>query len=647
MRTNARKFRLALTVLMLVALLLAVFGAVPVWAQTNRYVDPTGADAGDCSNPATPCLTITYAIGQAVAGDTINVAAGIYQEDLTINKELTLQGAGRTTTTILRNASTDTVFLIQADNVKINGFKIDGGGSYPYPVDHMVSLSTAGTTPHENIEVSDCHLLHSKGAAIWFNGDPPGGLAIGTGYKINDNTIEYFAGDACTTGGCQYRGIAVGKTLGLEIKRNTITNSNPWEYKLDNFTYGGYAIYLKDYTGGTVEQNTISKCLYGIVVNSNVAETYVNNNTITECHRGIVTGESFAKIHITNNSVTTRRDPGNPAHAKNVNEQGILLGGDGDWYDSSPPYDWQVDNLQHQVSGNTVTGTSTTDSFGIGVMPGWWDKDYGASGTVTDNTVSGYKNGLKVWGTYAPWDGSTEDMTNHVHTSFGFNNIVDCTTDAAVDGIWSGAVGGIDAENNWWGSDAGPDNISDKYDYDPWLDAPVADSTTEDVGGTGGTIPAGDSPTGGAVTVSGTGIPAGTTVTSAQYTGNPGGDHAFKATGYYDVHLDDTTGVASLTVEFCPATEDTVIYYWNGTDWVACSNQVFNPGTGCVVVTITADTDPDLDYLTGGPFASGYTPEPVGGYIVPVNRLGLLAPWLGLVALAGLGFALVRRRRSV
>jgi len=42
-------------------------------------------------------------------------------------------------------------------------------------------------------------------------------------------------------------------------------------------------------------------------------------------------------------------------------------------------------------------------------------------------------------------------------------------------------------------------------------------------------------------------------------------------------------------------------------------------------------------------------PMPVGGIIVPVNKLELLAPWMGLAALAGLaalGVALVRRRRG-
>ena len=41
-------------------------------------------------------------------------------------------------------------------------------------------------------------------------------------------------------------------------------------------------------------------------------------------------------------------------------------------------------------------------------------------------------------------------------------------------------------------------------------------------------------------------------------------------------------------------------------------------------------------------------PAPIGGIIVPVNRLGLLAPWLGMAALGSLAVlmvALIRRRR--
>ena len=154
-----------------------------------------------------------------------------------------------------------------------------------------------------------------------------------------------------------------------------------------------------------------------------------------------------------------------------------------------------------------------------------------------------------------------------------------------------------------------------------------------------------DTPTGGDVTIDAIGDH---TITVAKYKDNPGGGHTFISTGYYDVHLDNIDNVTSVTIEFCPADASTVIYYWNGTNWLACSDQVFNAGTGCVEVTITATTDPNLDYLTGGPFASGYTPKPVGGYIVPVSKVELLAPYVGLAALMAVAAAavVVRRRRA-
>jgi DNA-binding beta-propeller fold protein YncE len=46
--------------------------------------------------------------------------------------------------------------------------------------------------------------------------------------------------------------------------------------------------------------------------------------------------------------------------------------------------------------------------------------------------------------------------------------------------------------------------------------------------------------------------------------------------------------------------------------------------------------------------ALALVPQPVGGYAVEVSRVGVLAPWLGLaaVALAMLAAAALRRRRS-
>jgi nitrous oxidase accessory protein len=73
--------------------------------------------------------TITQAIAQAAAGDTIQVKTGTYQENLNINKPLTLQGQEPQTTIIIGEGNLDRgaqpVIQVTTNNVKISGFTIE------------------------------------------------------------------------------------------------------------------------------------------------------------------------------------------------------------------------------------------------------------------------------------------------------------------------------------------------------------------------------------------------------------------------------------------------------------------------------------------------------------------------------------------
>lgn len=149
---------------------------------------------------------------------------------------------------------------------------------------------------------------------------------------------------------------------------------------------------------------------------------------------------------------------------------------------------------------------------------------------------------------------------------------------------------------------AAADGVSDATAvfFIPEGGAEVVESQTETVTDSG-TIT--DTPTGGDVTIDASGDH---NVTTAKYADNPGGTPTFQSTDdYYDVHLDDDTGVDGITIEFCPATPDTVIYYWDGADWLDASDQSYAPATGCMVVTINVSTFPSLSDLTGLVFASG------------------------------------------
>ncbi len=77
--------------------------------------------------------TITSAINHASAGDIIVVKSGMYNENLQINKSITLEGENNNNTVIIGSASTQrassAALTIAADNVKVSGFTIQ---SLPY-----------------------------------------------------------------------------------------------------------------------------------------------------------------------------------------------------------------------------------------------------------------------------------------------------------------------------------------------------------------------------------------------------------------------------------------------------------------------------------------------------------------------------------
>ncbi|MFO7918474.1 MAG: NosD domain-containing protein [Anaerolineae bacterium] len=302
----------------------------------------------------------------------------------------------------------------------------------------------------------------------------------------------------------------------------------------------------------------------------------------------------------------------------------------------------------NEIYGHTPASGYDGDTLLCSGIRAYGTSDWG----VTGNTIRANVRGIRVYGESEGfqitgndiWDnaqGIAVDTISGTVGSANFNSIFDNTvSDYTAEGITpQGVVNSdssaeptvLDATHNWWGDASGPsdegpgtgDAVSTNVDYDPWLGAGVEDAESESITGTT-TIT--DTLTGGDVTITTTNSTT-HTVTTAKYDNNPGGDHAFVATGYYDIHLDNTDDVDSVTIEFCKNMDaNTTIYYWDGDDWVACSDQAFDPATGCVVVTISDTTNPDLDYLSGGPFASGRTP--VGGLSRPASRLELLESWL-------------------
>ena len=307
------------------------------------------------------------------------------------------------------------------------------------------------------------------------------------------------------------------------------------------------------------------------------------------------------------------------------------------------------------IQGNDLSGGGLGDGIGIGLAEGGDSPDVDA--TISNNEISRWNNGIWLGGSTETVDITGNTITNNTvngidvlagvdvsNVQAQFNNI---EGDEGY-GMYNGGTGILAAGNNWWGDSSGPthasnpggtgDAVSDNVDYDPWLGTELTEVKSKTISGSGTMT---DTAIGGQVTINGEGDHA---ITTAAYAENPGGACPFISEGsYYDIHLDSAANVTSLTVQFCPAYENEVIYFWNGTAWVAASNQVYSGG--CIVVTITNDTQPSLSDLTGTPFGQGFV-APVGGEAYPVNKAGLMLPWiaLGMAVIAGATVVLRRRR---
>lgn len=83
---------------LLMSLFFAVAQTAPAatWYVSGRK----GRDSNDCKSANAACRTIGHAISLAAPGDSIVIAAGIYPENLTINFNLNLSGAGAARTII-------------------------------------------------------------------------------------------------------------------------------------------------------------------------------------------------------------------------------------------------------------------------------------------------------------------------------------------------------------------------------------------------------------------------------------------------------------------------------------------------------------------------------------------------------------------
>ncbi len=383
----------------------------------------------------------------------------------------------------------------------------------------------------------------------------------------------------------------------------------------------------------------------------------VSNNTFTaEDGDGSIWGPDVVDVTVSNNSFTGPTSP--------TSGYAVELSG---------------------VDGATISG-NTIDGYGMGVFVFGAASGCGTTAvsdvTISGNTISGCSKGIRLGHSSQTSDMTTVTVTENtlstntvgIYVGDGThvlasnftinNNNISGNTNFGLENAHTSEQ--VTATHNWWDDASGPggvgpgsgDAVSVNVDYAPWLGAGVAAAKTE-------TTQTDDPDTVDATTEadvevikSGSGTP---TISVVKYADNPGTGFSGDIGKYIDVHIDDTTNVTEIEIwlyytnaEIEGLNELSLkLYWWDGSDWTECSDSGVNPAdtnsySGYIWAKIRGDTTPDLDDLTGTPFGGGGSPPIVGGTVLPVDKLSILMPWIGLavaLALAGVFITRFARRK--
>ncbi|MEM2106339.1 MAG: right-handed parallel beta-helix repeat-containing protein [Candidatus Bathyarchaeia archaeon] len=547
--------------------------------------------------------TIQAAITAASAGDTIIVHPGTYDEQVVITKPLTLQGYGDTTIIQPAGPGRLTSFYqlgTQADalwnghklasiisiqnvgptGVTVKNLKVDGVyvNALPPGANYVVGISygeTAGTIDNVTVINMNSVPIATRTYGMWLDA-----VINSVSVEVKKSRINYYNKNAIT---------ARGAKLTVNIHDNTIVGPGTPGTQVPN------GIMLTFGCGGTVSYNTVSGHHY--------------------------TPGEWLSCGISGYDA----------------KDGVIV-------DHNEVYDTDIGIGMHHSNGGSMYGNQLHDcGWGILLEAG------SADNNIYCNQIHNNHCGIYLLGPGSPYYTGPGDESGPGNTAF-YNNIYGNT-----EGVrnWISQV--FNAEYNWWGDASGPhhstlnpsgtgNSVSDNVDFAPWLTAPLSgvDSKTVPAGATT-TVGSKDLGVSADVTTT-TGTP---TVTVATYTSNPGGKPTFSALGkYVDVHIDNAAGVTQILIKVyytdaevaaSGITESTLkLYWWTGSAWVACSDTGVDTVNNYIWARITATSTPNLNQLTGTPFgAGGVKPAPVGGYVIPVSKASVLAPYLALFGLAG------------
>ena len=349
--------------------------------------------------------TIQEAINNATTSETIDVAAGTYNENLVINKSLTVQGENRDTTIIDGGGMLGPGVDIQADDVTFQGFTIKDFTASPIAGIGAILVEGDNAVINDNI-IKDITSTEAEPAGI--------GIDVHADNVQVTNNIVHDVGSI---------GIRVRYDwVNPPIESNNVLLDNNEVYRTANtgLLITGYA------KGVTITNNEIYESLeptpYNLFVHYGASDVVIDNNNI--------------------------HDPYDSIYGHNL----VLAG---------------CDNVV--ISDNTISGaTSGKNLYILSDYAPWYDINALSTNIeITDNEILNGKWGIRIANAGAidaSQMASTTTINNNIiegNTEYGVENMIATNVDATYN-YW-GEPNGPSGEGSGDG-----DAVSENVLYEPW-----------------------------------------------------------------------------------------------------------------------------------------------------------------------------------
>lgn len=342
----------------------------------------------------------------ATSGDTINVAAGTYVENVVIGKSLTLQGENRDITIIqsileggMYGSYGDRVVIIESSDVTVSGFTFSG---------YTATEGKSGTTSWP----------------VYADGDY-------TNIEVSNNAFTFY-----TQGGIRFLNVINSLIKGNEFKKETRSvwydppGVEPGSY-VDRI-YGGSGPELWGGSNIDIIENIMKEVtgvgLFMYASNVNIHDNIIVGLSGVANDQGILLGGS--NIDIRGNTITGFMNGDHPSYNNGLKGAGISVSGS--------PSDITIE--ENNIIGNSI-GIYASELTSV------------ADIKIHNNNIKGNDDYGVCNFKFPP--GLKDPETNENLNYWDYDKFFPADTT-------------VNAEFNWWGDLDPSDQVSANVDYTPW-----------------------------------------------------------------------------------------------------------------------------------------------------------------------------------